>query len=409
MKAIKSMCVFFLIMLLVIPACKEDEGQSPVNKGGEAPRPVSNPKPVALPGAAKISYQIPDDKNFLYVKAQTEIREGVIREVKASYYTNNLIIDGFGDTIEYAVKLYSVGRNGMESEPVSVTVTPKEPPVFTIYKSIIGTVEETFGGIRFSMENPSEANVRIYVNTPDSLGNIINAETFYTSAVKNNFSVRGFDTIPRSFAINVQDRLGNTSDIYEKVFRPWYEVKLDKSKHRGVLPPLPGDNTNDIYPGRPITGLWDDQLGDNQSFCINPGTKTMPISFTMDLGVKAVLSRVIVHGRVNNNAAYLYNGGMVKEWEIFGSMTLDADGSWDNWIPLRNSPCKSFKPSGLEVGFNTDEDYQRQVDGEEFEFDSSVPVRYLRWRVNEVWGGPTIEFFTIAEATFWGNVLEVYN
>ena len=402
---IKSFHALFSIMLLFMAACNEYE-HSPVSKDGKAPPPVSHPVAESLPGAAKISYQVPADKNFLYVRAQAEIRKGVFREAKASYYANTLVIDGFGDTREYTVNLYSVGRNGQESAPVSVTVTPHIPPIYSIYESIINSVQETFGGIRFTVENPSKADVRIYVNTPDSLGIPVNAEIFYTSAMKNTFSVRGFDTTPRPFSIYVQDRWGNTSDTYVNVFQPWYEVRLDKTKHRGIQ--LPGDNTNNIYSGRPVTNLWDEQYSDSRAFNINPGTKAMPISFTMDLGVKVALSRVIVHGRVNSSNTYLYNGGMPKEWEIFGAMEYDVDGSWDNWVPLR-APCESYKPSGLELGTANNEDYQRQVDGEEFEFDIDIPhVRYLRWNVTKVWGGPSITFFIIAEATFFGNVIETY-
>ncbi len=407
MKAIKSFYILFLVMLLVLPACNEDD-HSPINNGGDTPGQVSNPVAVSLPGATKISYQLPSDKNFLYVKAQTEIRKGVIREVKASYYTSNLIIDGFGDTTEYTVNLYSVGRNNLESNPVSVTVKPKTPPVFSIYESIISSVQETFGGIRFGMENPAEAEVRIYVNTPDSLGSVINAETFYTSAIKDNFSVRGYDTIARPFAIYVQDRWGNTSDVYEKVFHPWYEEKLNKTKFRGVQ--LPGDMTDNVQQGRVIIRLWDDGLTDNTMYQTNSGVKNLPHTFTIDLGAKVNLSRVLVHGRVSTQALYIYNAGMPKEWEIYGSMNPNADGSWDNWIPLRNTPCVSFKPSGLEVGQVNDDDVQRQKNGEEFEFDASdIPVRYLRWKVNSVWGGTSLNFFNMTEITLFGNVLETYN
>jgi len=406
MKAIKSIFVIFSIMILLIPACKED-AHSPLDKGGEAPKPVLNPVAEALPGSAIISYQLPEDKNFLYVKAQTEIRKGIIREEKASYYTNSLLIDGFGDTTEYTVNLISVGRNNMESTPVSVNVKPKTPPVFSIFSSLVGTVEETFGGIKFSMENPAESSVRIYVDTPDSLGNLVNAEIFYSSAVRDNFSVRGYDTIARQFVIYVQDRWGNTSNAYDQVFRPWYEVRLDKTKFAGIH--LPGDMTDNFQQGRVIPRLWDEGLTDATMYQTNSGIMPLPHSFTIDLGVRVNLSRVVVHGRCSTNALYLYNAGAPKEWEIFGAMELEADGSWDNWIPLRNTPCLSFKPSGLEQGSVNNEDYLRQMDGEEFEFDLAVPVRYLRWKVNSVWGGPSISFFNMTEITLFGNVTEIYH
>jgi hypothetical protein len=236
---------------------------------------------------------------------------------------------------------------------------------------------------------------------------VIPASTIYTSAIKDNFSVRGYGTEPRVFAFYVQDRWGNSSQTHEDTFYPWAENKLDKTKFRGVA--LLGDMTNEIQQGRVITRLWDDGISDNNMYQTMSGIKPLPHTFTIDLGVKVNLSRVVVHGRASTNTLYIYNAGMPKEWEIYGSPEPDIEGSWDSWIPLRNEPCVSFKPSGLAVGQHTDDDYQRQLNGEEFEFDVvDVPVRYLRWKVNSVWGGASISFFNIQEITLYGNILETY-
>ncbi|MDR2036913.1 MAG: DUF4959 domain-containing protein [Bacteroidales bacterium] len=397
------MSVIFL--LTVFQACKEEE-YSPLNKGGSAPAKVSDVKIAPLPGAARISYQVPDDKNFLYVKAEAEIRPGVIREIKASYYTSELVIDGFSDTTEFVVRLYSVGRNDMVSEPEIVTVVPKTPPVFSVFESLKETIVETFGGIKFEMDNPSGAEVRIYVNTTDSLGNMVPAEIFYTSAATDRFSVRGYDTDARPFSIYVQDRWGNTSGTYENIFHPLLEKKLDKTKFRST--PLTGDMNDIIQQNRPITNLWDDALTDATMYQTNSGIKSLPHTFTIDLGVKAYLSRVVTHGRVSTNAGFLYNAGMPQQWEIYGSTDPNPDGSLDeSWIPLREGPCVSFKPSGLPLGEVSDDDYQRQLNGEEFEFDrSDILVRYIRFSINSAWGGLSTSFFNMTEITLFGNVEE---
>ena len=406
-KKIRSFFITFAILLfIIVQACKEEDYYT-LDKSGPAPAPVSDITYESLPGAAKISYKLPDDRNLLYIKAQTEIRPGVMREVKASYYSSDFIIDGFSDTTEFVVNLFSIGRNSQESAPVSIKVIPLTPPVFSVFESLKETVRETFGGIKFSMENPSETNIRIHVTTLDSIGNTIPAETFYTSSAADQFSVRGYDTISRPFSIYVQDRWGNTSDTYENIFRPWYETRLDKTKFRST--PLEGDMNNDIQQGRVITRLWDEGLTDGTMFQTNSGIKDFPHTFTIDLGVKVVLSRIVIHGRVSSNALYLYNAGMPREMEIYGSMDPNPDGSLDeSWIPLRNEPCVSFKPSGLPVGENNDDDRQRQVDGEEFELDASEAVRYIRMSVNSVWGGSSLNFFNMTEITLYGSVEEVY-
>lgn len=416
MKTIKLFFIIISLILLMLQAC-EEEKYYPLNKGGEAPAQVLDANAEALPGAAKISYQLPSDKNLLYVKARATLKTGRIREVTASYYTTSLIMDGFGDTTEYKIDLYSVGRNNMESDPVSITVKPLLPPVYSIYKTIIESVRETFGGIKFHMENPSGTDVRIYVETKDSLDNWLPAETFYTSAITDNFSVRGYDTIARPFAIYVKDRWNNTSERYTEVFHPWEEAKLDKVKFRAVelgasldITNPNRDMTNTIQQGRVITRLWDEGYADGTMYQTNSGVKALPHSFTIDLGVKTILSRILVHGRVSTNALYLYNGGMPKEWEIYGALNPDPNGSWDGWIPLRNEPCISYKPSGLPLGEVNNDDYQRQVDGEEFEFDATdVEVRYIRFKVKSVWAGGSTNFLNMTEITPFGSIKEVYN
>lgn len=401
MKTLKYIFFIPFISLLIMQACKEDI-HTPENQSGDAPSPVMNPVIEPLPGASKISYELPSGVNLLCVKATYEPQKGVTREVKASYYTNNLIVDGFGDTLTHPVRLYSVGRNNKESEPVSVTVKPQSPPIFGIFKSIAESVQETFGGIKFKVKNPSEADVRIYASTIDSLGEWVPSETFYTSTAMGDFSVRGYDSTSRPFKITVKDRWNNSSDTLERIFHPWFEQKLDKTKFSQVN--LPTDQNTPNAAGRGMFRIWDENYGNND-FVTTVGFG-IPQWFTFDLGVKARLSRIIVYNR-SSGATYIYNAGAVKEWEIFGSLNPNPNGSWDSsWTPLRDKPCVSFKPSGLPVGGYTNEDIQRQIDGEEFEFDANtIPVRYLRWKTTAVWGGKSISQINIVEITLFGSVI----
>lgn len=402
MKTLKLIFFISFISFWIIQSCKEDI-HSPENQGGVAPAPLKNPIIESLPGASKISYELASDVNLFCVKATYEPQNGVTREVKASYYKNSLIVDGFGDTLSHQVKLYTVGRNNKESEPVIVTVKPQSPPIFGIFKSIEESVQETFGGIKFRVKNPTEADVRIYASTPDSHGDWVASETFYTSTAMGDFSVRGYDSIARPFRITVKDRWNNSSDIFEGIFHPWFEEKLDKLKFRQVN--LPTDQNTPNLAGRVMSKMWDENYG-NSDFLTIVGYG-IPQWFTFDLGVNARLSRIIVYNR-SSGATYIYNAGSVKEWEIFGSMNPNPNGSWDDsWTPLRDKPCVSFKPSGLPVGEYNNEDIQRQINGEEFEFDANtLPVRYLRWKTNAVWGGASIGHINIVEITLYGSVIK---
>lgn len=402
----KNSRLYFSVMLfaaLFSWTCKEEEGHSPVTQGGGMPLAIINPVAEPLPGAVKITYEIPDDKNFFYVKAQSVLGSGEVREIKASYYTNNLTIDGFSEEKPYAIKLYSVGRNGMESEPVEITCTPLESPIYQAFNSIRESLNETFGGVKFQVSNPSKANLRIYFyRQQDDEWDMLSS--FFTSSEEISHSIRGMESVPQRIRMVVKDRWDNTSPYFEEEFTPYFEEKLDKTKFRQY--DLPTDQNTPHGSKRTMDRLWDEvYLFNNNDFITTPGYG-IPQWFTFDLGQEARLSRFIIWGRTTG-ASYVYNGGAVKEFELYGSLHPNPDGSWDDsWIPLRNEPCVSFKPSGLPLGEYNSEDVQRQTDGEEFEIDYNEPVRYVRFRTNEVWGGSTIGHMNICEISLYGEIVK---
>ena len=108
-------------LLAVISGCKE-ETLGPFKGGGPAPAQVSGVTAEALPGGAKITYSLPKDPNLFYVKAEYEIRPGKTLEKIQTFYDNTLTLDGYGDTLEHEVRLYSVSRGDVKSAPVTVKV-----------------------------------------------------------------------------------------------------------------------------------------------------------------------------------------------------------------------------------------------------------------------------------------------
>lgn len=377
MKILKLVFFFFYMSLALLQACKEDI-HTPVNQETKAPASLIDPKVENLPGAAKISYNLPEDKSLLYVKAVYQIKPGVIKEAKSSYYSSSLLVDGFGDTQEHEVKLYSVGRNDKLSDPVTVKVNPLIPPVLDAFNSV--AIKEDWGGISFTFMNNSEANLAIEVLTKDSLDNWVSAETFYTKMKTGKFAVRGYESVKRMFGISIRDRWNNRSDTISGEYLPWYEVLLDKSKFKKVT--LPTDY-NLGYGGNNLENIWNNKFG-IPDYVSTPGYG-LPQWFTFDLGVTAKLSRIRVHLRTATG--YLYNSGAVKTWELWGSNNPNPDGSWDSWTLLRK--CQSIKPSGLPAGQVTNEDLVYATAGEEFSFENIPNVRYIRWKTLANWGGVT--------------------
>lgn len=384
------------MLTIFMYACEEDV-HNPINTDDIIPSVVKDVSVENLSGAVTISYNIPDVTGLLYVKAVCEIKPGVTREVKASYYSSSLTIEGFGESKAYDVKLYSVGRNDKASDPVSVEVHPLTAPIINTFETL--SMKEDWGGISFSFTNETEANLAIEVLTRDSLGNWISANTFYTSLKTGVFSVRGYEAEKREFGISIRDRWDNRSDTLIQEITPWYEELLDKAKFKVVN--LPTDY-NLGYLGNNLENIWDDYHG-TPDYVSTPGYG-LPQWFTFDMGTRAKLSRIVIHLRTYavGGYNYLYNSGAVKKSDLYGSLNPNSDGSWESWTFLRE--CQSFKPSGLPAGQYTNEDIAYATAGEEFTFDGAPEVRYIRWKVLENWGGVT--HANIDEIYIYGQPVE---
>jgi hypothetical protein len=385
-----------------MPRCTNEVWRGiPTDENTPAPPPVTDIQVIATPGGAKISYMLPKSDNLLYVMAEYSIGNKIIQK-KSSYYSTNLTLEGFPDTNNYTVKLYSVSRDGIKSSPVDVPVTPLTPPVISIFNSIV--LEPTFGGIKIHFENDNESEVKLTVVTTDSLGDLYTADTYYTKRKDGTFSVRGFEAQERLFGLYVLDRWNNYSDTVYADITPMFEEELDKSKFRPLY--LPTD-TYEAHASAAFTldQLWNNVWGTTAAFHTKPNTG-IPQWFTFDLGVKASLSRFKFYHRVASSSGSAsdgqYSAGDPRVMEVYGSNAPNADGSWDSWTLIGR--FESVKPSGQASGW-TSEDIQFAVhDGEDFEFPDAEPYRYLRYKVLEVWGGVT--YIYISELTFWGMALE---
>jgi hypothetical protein len=132
--------------------------------------------------------------------------------------------------------------------------------------------------------------------------------------------------------------------------------------------------------------------------------------FTIDLGLKAVLSRFVHFHR----PGYEWTLHNVREFEVWGtnsaSMAADQDmlpEVWredDNWILLGH--FKSVRPSGGGVGDPpTPEDMEFILAGEEFEFSLGLPaVQFLRFNIISTWSNST--GFQSPTALLYGQVIE---
>ena len=167
--------ILMITCMILCFSCSEENHRVPLLDDPTIPGQVSNVQVEALPGAVKLTYDLPNSLNLSYIKAECLIN-GVLREVKASSNTNTLTVDGFADVSDYTVNLYSVSRSEKVSEPVTLQVKPLTPPFQEVFSNI--RLIEDWGGVSALFENPSEAELAITIIDKDDDGFWSEGETF---------------------------------------------------------------------------------------------------------------------------------------------------------------------------------------------------------------------------------------
>lgn len=375
-----------LLMIFVLYGCSESSiGQQPLDN-------INPPTPMNavvknLNGGAIITYDIPESDDLLYVKATYKVNDKT-RESKSSYYNNTIEVSGFGDTKEYQVELRSVDRSRNESNPLVVTINPLTSPVDLIHESF--KIQTSFGGVQLTWDNKSRSDIIISFLASDSTGVLVDTEDVYTSVPEGKFTLRGFDTTEREFAVYARDRWDNYSDTTHFVTSPFFEEEIKKSTFKGVF--LPGDAKPT---GFRVEHIWDGIIDVGSGFWHTSAEDDLPIICTFDMGVTAKLSRYKLWQR----PGFFYTHNNPKKWELWGSNNPNPNGEFDeSWILLDS--FESFKPSG--DGPVTNEDKEFAEKGEEFEIPIDAPeVRYIRFVMYENWSGGNIA--QISEMTFWGD------
>lgn len=359
-----------------------------------------------ISGGAIISYTPPKDDDLLCVMASYTIN-GVEMVAKASPYANHLKVEGFGKEGTYEITLKSVDKSKNESQSVAVTVNPTTPPVINIFNTL--KVTDSFGGMRLTWENETEANIIVEIFQKDG-DDWTSKENFYSNAKEGKASIRGLDPELVTFGYRIRDRWDNYSELLEQESLPLLEIQIDKSKFREITA-LPGD----VEPmsSLPIRNIWD---GNTVSNCFHAaGSGGIGQAITFDMGQVAKVSRFKMWQRTES-ADWIYNHNNLKHYIIYGCNEIteemrdggrvDDDGitypTFEGWTEIIDVEC--YKPSG-DSGKVTNEDKEYILNGDEHEVPIETPAfRYVRIYMLETWSGGNIP--QIGEMTFWGQVEE---
>ncbi len=420
MKLSKHIITGCLLVVITMCACKKDE-RGPLSKDKTVPGPVRNAQVTNLAGAALITYTLPDNENLLYVKALYTLN-GQQKEVKVSMFQKKLLVEGFGNTDERVIELYAVSRSEVMSEPVSVTIKPLTPPIVNVFRSL--KTDSTFGGINVKYVNADSANIVFEVLVADSVGDWQHVDFNYTSMKQGAFNIRGFPPVERTWGIYARDRWDNHSDTLKVKITPIYEEELDKTKFNDVrnafakyipqFAPLPNSglpvvNAVDYSGSYPLRNLYDDKV---TTMFHTKEKYDLPVWIPIDLDKSGASEFVLSRFKIwQRTGAYIFNHGNPHHWEIWGTnkpnvTSTDPNNTDPNtgWVKL--GEYVMTKPSGWDVGQNSNEDIQVAADGQEFELPNGVPaVRYIGWKNIDSWGsidGYT-GFFHLFELSVWGQ------
>ncbi|MDR0422878.1 MAG: DUF4959 domain-containing protein [Proteiniphilum sp.] len=335
--------LIIIILFILCHACGDDMVNGP--KGStETPLKVTLREVNDISGASVIYYDRPDDKNLLYVRAVWTTDDDIEYVRAVSFYTDSILVDGFGKEGTYVVKLYSVSAGEACSEPVEVEVNPGRPPYLVAYDSL--QILPTFMGVRVVTENETAAKLAFRTFKKDTVGNEwIEMGTDYSLNPNIEYFNRGHapDTA-QYFRVQVRDRWGHWSPPKDTVCIPWFEKELPKNLFREIaLCNIGGDGssvpdqTGQVLPSNfwghkmhswsgsnvQFERLYDNKWGNSQECYHTKPLAPLPQHFTLDLGGEYNLSRFILWPRKDNSN--LFRGGHPQIVRLYGATYSGPD------------------------------------------------------------------------------------
>ncbi|MDR1172442.1 MAG: DUF4959 domain-containing protein [Bacteroidales bacterium] len=415
MKSFKTNIMLMILVggwLAVSFSCKEDKQSDYIDSTAPAPAQLDKNSITVkdIPGGSVIFYRIPKDENLLYVKAIYTIAPDVTREAKASIYCDSLMVEGFAVAGDYDVNLYSVGKNKKESDPIVVSISPKTPPIISAWETL--TLAETFGGIIGSFQNESKVPLTaILLADTSHTGIFTQLRAFTRDLSKVSFDFLDLDTLETDFRVYLKDHYGNTSEPKAFRLKPWFQEEIPKTTWAQYTMPSDYDVQTEPHLYK-FEYLWDGISNQENSriFATSNAGPPFPYHFTIRLGVNAIISRLALHHRIN----FEYISKTPKRFEMWGSESNSPDDDLfgGDWFLLGD--FTSSKPSGSTDNTTTAEDkLYANGEGEKFLIQPSetipnpyLPVRYIRFRVFEVWDGGLAGQVIIAEIDLFGRVVK---
>ncbi|WP_165823822.1 DUF4959 domain-containing protein [Pseudochryseolinea flava] len=373
-----------IALIFLLYSCSEELGyREPSGASQGAPLPIKEATVKNYNGKATIHYEVPADPTLLYVKAVYMVAGREV-DVKASYYVDSLVVEGFADENEHEVKLFTVNRQEVASEPVTVIVKPLEAPIWQVLESI--EIRNAFGGYKLSAVNKTKSSVGVLIleKNVQKEWEVNNDLSVFTSTDSIFSQVAGMDTIKREYAITVRDRWGNLTDTIYRDVTPIYETEIERSRFSSY--PLPGDAPM-VSNGGVVHGMWDNRYGWPVMFTtLDANISKNPSVVTVDMGKEAKVSKVWIRP-FQEISGLFFDYTTLRFFELWGSTSPNPNGELDaTWTKLGSYEMK--KPSGSPGLTETPSDVEAAKNGFFFEANLDAPkIRFLRIKCLKNWSG----------------------
>lgn len=265
------------------------------------PGPVSNVQYEASYGGGVLTYNIPSDKDFLYVRAEYTIDNGMTISRTSSRYNKSLELTGM-DLGPYLVKVYAVDVNGNESEPVEIEVEPLGATVGPISETL--SITPGFGLFYINVENEYGTIVDVCVDMWVD-NKLIATRTFTTAAVAERVKID-----------DLKDDIKYTLDVKIRDNRYAYESEVTEFGNYQVL----SDDTLDM---KPLKVVEDPDLygPDNWDYTLTIPTQNLnkyqgaPKTQITISGMKVQSSTYYKFDKFRNAAIRHNEGGVYLFWD----------------------------------------------------------------------------------------------
>ena len=435
-----------LVMLMLAVSCVSPEEWS--NKYEDIiPNPVSNVSVENVNGGAIIRYTLPSQKDLMGAKVMYKLTsdgEWMVRY--ASIANDTIVLEGYGDTNERTVTVYAIHENGNVSTGVSATIKPLTPPVNIMRETL--QVSSTFGGIQVRWDNPLRKDMGVTLYVEDSTSHeMVLYDKYFSNSIDGKTTFRPLDPKTQRFRVEMFDRWQNYAQPMETVLTPLEEVEIMGRDTRGNAiwslfddgRVIEGDNTtpwryiyrcdmHNVHEDNVVgprvfsrtldwtlteSDYWHPGVFQTQGMFVQgagDGTLPYPLCFTVDMGRKAVYSRLKF---ISRQRSPLFSAALPVEFVIWGTnnpKTIEqvGDGSkeanqayWTSWAIAKGTDawkndwvklatCKLELSSGVNVysegmSLSSDDIARYQSLGWDFDFNLDVTeaYRYLRWEIQK--------------------------